>query len=84
MKKYIAYFGYKASITEVECDRETESSVWINGRRRSKNGRHETIHDSFDLAKESLLAAADMELTLARRALERAHGKLGNIKGMKP
>lgn len=84
MKKYKAYFGYSVSLEEVECDRETENSVWINGGRRAKIGERETFHDTFEQAKEMLIMRASRELESARSTLQRAQDKLGNIKGMKP
>lgn len=84
MKKYKAYFGYGADIEAVECDRETENSVWIKGNRRAKVGERETFHDTFEQAKDFLILRATRELESARSSLKRAQDKLGNIKGMKP
>lgn len=84
MKKYKAYFGYNTDIEAVECDRETENSVWIKGSRRAKISEHETFHDTFEQAKDFLILRATRQLESARSTLQRAQDKLGNIKGMKP
>jgi hypothetical protein len=83
-------------IERVEVLRETEASVYLarnsrvwskdekGERREAKNSEFAQYHDTWEAAKSYLLAKAENELTKARRMLQRAQDKLGNIKGMKP
>lgn len=86
-------------IEQVECVRESESSVWIAkiGRelrpgalpktleiRRAKNTDYESYHDTWVDAHALIVRRAESDVASARSALEYANGKLGNIKGMKP
>jgi hypothetical protein len=73
----------EAKITPVEVERETESSVWINGNRRAKITEWDTFHDTWDEAHAHLLKHAEQQAQSARRNLEAANGSLGNVKGMK-
>jgi hypothetical protein len=79
-------------IERVEVIRETEQSVFLpksrvgktNGERRAaKHSEWEQYHDTWEAARAYLLEIANDDVTAARLALERANGKLGNIKGMK-
>jgi len=50
MKKYLAHTwrGYiTPKIKEVEIEKETPASVWINGRRYQKYSEYEKYYDSF-------------------------------------
>lgn len=73
----------EAKITPVEVERETDSSLWIKGRRQAKSLQHETYHDTWDIAHAYLMEIANQHCQTARRNLETANGKLGNVKGMK-
>ena len=75
-------FG-KNLIEEIEVERETDSSVWINGRRNAKNSSLHKYCDTWGEAHLFLLEKAERSLESARRSLERAQGEYGNIKGMK-
>ena len=75
-------FG-KNLIEEIDVERETDSSVWINGRRSAKNSSWHKYWDSWEEAHAFLLEKAEKSLQSARRSLERAQGEYGNIKGMK-
>jgi poly(3-hydroxyalkanoate) synthetase len=70
-------------IEAVEVERETDSSVWIKGNRNAKITSYHKYWDSWEEAHAYLLERADRSLQDARRALERAQGEYGNIKGMK-
>lgn len=84
MKKYLARNSTWGKLIElVEIERETESSVWIGGRRNSKISDYHCYFDSFDEAKAHLLEKADEKVIGARRSLELANSHLGNIKGLK-
>lgn len=90
MIKYKVSLGwYKVSlgwqmISPVEIEKETESSVWINGCRRAKISTYENYFDSWDDAKQFLMDHAQKRVDSLRLQLERANGELGNIKGLKP
>lgn len=72
-----------SGITSVEIERETDSSVYINGRRRSKRSEYEDYFDTWEEAHEFLTRRAQDDVESARHVLERANSRLGNIKGMK-
>lgn len=51
--------GYgKKLIERVEVERETNSSVWINGSRSAKESGYKSYFDSWDDAKDHLLKRA--------------------------
>lgn len=86
MKKYMTErttWRVAAKITEVEVERETKTSVWINGNRRNKITEWDIFHDSWDAAHAHLMKRAQELANKARRELETANGALGNVKGMK-
>jgi len=84
VKKYLARAWGGAVIMEVEVSRETSSTVFINGNnRRAKVSDGQKYCDTWQEAKDYLLQDAGQKLITARRQLEIAQGKLGNIKGMK-
>lgn len=72
-----------SKIDKVEVERETESSVWIGGRRRSKNTDYECYHDTWNDAKCHLIGLAQADVDKYRFRLERAKSILGNAKGLK-
>lgn len=82
MIKYKAEIWHN-EIDEVEVERETESSVWINGRRHAKQTSCACYFDTWDEALDYKLSKSQDEVERARSALERAKSKLGNIKGLK-
>jgi len=83
MKKFEAYYGWRVEITEIDVERETDQSVFVKGRRRAKVTERECIFDTYDDAKTWLMERAADEIESARRELELAHAKFGNIKGMR-
>lgn len=83
MKKYKAEANWRVSIEIVECDKETESSVWIKGRRNNKRSSYENYFDTFDEAREFCLYSAVKKVVSAQRALEEANIMLDIVKGMK-
>lgn len=70
-------------IEEVTIDRETESSVWIDGRRNAKESSWYNFFDTWEAAHAFLICNTESEVLNCRRNLEVASGKLGNIKGLK-
>ena len=73
----------KDLIKRKDIDRATESSVWIDGRRRARRSGYENYFDTWDEAHAFLLDAAEKSLNLARSRLEQRQGSYGNIKGLK-
>lgn len=85
MKKYMTgstRYQVSAKITEIEVDRETESSVWVKGVRRQKVTEYAVYHNSWDDAHSYLLAAAGRKVEYARKTLEEHRSYLGNVQGM--
>jgi multidrug efflux pump subunit AcrA (membrane-fusion protein) len=72
----------EAKITQVEVERETDISVWINGHRNAKRSEWNNYYDTWEEAKAALQAKAQSQVDSLRLQLERAKGALGNIKGM--
>jgi hypothetical protein len=70
-------------IEPVQVEKETASSVWINGRRNAKRTSYENYFDTWEEAKEFLTEYAENMLATARRSLETAQGFAGNVKGLK-
>jgi hypothetical protein len=85
MKKYKAQnYGWSAGeITEVEVDRVSESSVWIDGRRVAIETSYTRYFDTWEQAHLFLMDFAEARLATARNDLKRAQDRLGNVKGMK-
>jgi hypothetical protein len=88
--------GYSAdNIKQIEVVRETAQCVWVYAgyknrdgslvaRRAAKCDNYDQYHDTWEVAHAFLLEKVTANITACRRALERANGRLGNIKGMKP
>ena len=84
MIKYYTRCRYiDPTITSIEIDKETDKSVWINGRREAKRSEYRVYHDTWDDAKTFLLNRAESQVNSARYALNQAKGLLGNVKGLK-
>ena len=83
MTKYMAAFWYRPKIEKVEIEKETDKSVWIDGRRHAKESSNEKYTDDFDEAKLFLLEIAERKLRSARLSLQNAQGFYGNVKGLK-
>lgn len=89
MKKYKTSGSWKAAIEVVECERESDSCVWIRGgfskaeRRNNKRSSYENYFDSFQEAKDFLIAQGESQVKSARGRLEEANSYLGNAKGLK-
>lgn len=89
MKKFKTSGNYVAKIEVVECERETDLCVWVKqgfkneARRSNKRSSYENYFDSFQEAKDFLIAQGDSQVRHARRRLEEAQSYLGNAKGLK-
>lgn len=71
-------------IEPVEVERETEGSVWVDGRRTAKTSTWASYFDSWAEAHARLVLEQEEAVASLRRQLESANGKLGQIRGMKP
>lgn len=76
--------GYGNRIGAVEIERETEKSIWIDGRRRSKEGILWKVHTSWEKAHEYLLERARRRLKFATSEVERSKQNLKIIADMTP
>ena len=84
--------GYSAdNIERVEVLRETAQCVYLPShcpgkteRRDAKRSEYTQYHDTWAEARAYLMQKAQTAVIAARRNLELANARLGNIKGMKP
>ncbi len=87
MKKYAARinnrFNCDAKISEVEIDKETDTSVWINGKRRAKRSLWMNYYDTWEEARDGLLLIQQWRVEMLRSQLKRANSALENIEGMR-
>ena len=67
-------WGVMAEIEPVEVDKDTDSSVWIRGRRRAKVSEYEVFHDTWQSAHEHLLRKATERVESLIRQLEWPRG----------
>lgn len=84
-KKYVTggfSYGQKKLIREIEIDRETEKSVWVNGSRRDKVSQYEWFHDSWMAAKDHLLRRAESLVESHERSLNSAKRLLEETKAL--
>jgi len=83
MLKYKTQGFFDTRIDAVECERETDVSVFVGGRRNAKRSQYDNYFDTWEEAHSFLLKKADNEVIAARNTLQRMNARLGNIKGMK-
>ena len=83
MIKYRTGGWSRRPIVPIEVERETASSVWINGNRHGKMTDYHQYWDTFYDAHAYLIANAERAVDSCRLSLERAKGELGNIRGLK-
>lgn len=77
-------FSYIPEIKPVEVTRATESSVWVNGRRRAINSDLESFFRSWDQAKEFLLARSNAKKKSLQSRLDSEKSRHAKIFAMKP
>ena len=84
---------WSAKITAYECTKETAKFAWLKGfyfgdndfvAKVGKLTKDVCMFDTWGEAHAELTRQAEARLTEARRALERAQGFAGNVRGMKP
>lgn len=82
-KKFLARGWYTPEITVVEVERETEQSVWINGRKNAKVTTDSFISDTFDEAKTWMVRQFQEKFDREQRALQSATERLELAKAYK-
>jgi hypothetical protein len=86
---------YGRLIEPVEATKVTKSSIWYREplwdgrlspiiRRRTMFCGHHGHYQTWEEAKEALVKDAEQNVESARRHLEMANSRLGNLKGLKP
>ena len=68
--KYKATTGHYPRVEVVVIDRESDSSVWIKGRRLAKLNSPESYFETFEEAKTHLIACATDDVNTAKARLE--------------
>lgn len=77
-------------IEPVEVIKSTEATVtlaatrWYGERRARRISTYECFYPTWEAAHAALMDDAEKSVTYARLELDRAQGRLGNIKGLKP
>jgi len=88
MKKYFAQiqkrWSCQAEIKEIEVERETDSSVWINGRRNAKRSDWGNYYDTWQEAHDALLSRQRTHLSNLEGRFKSAFKVLTDIEAMKP
>ena len=82
IKKFKARPGFFDTIEEVTVERETESSVWINGRRSAKRSSYDNYFDTWREAHECILLIAKKKLRSAKMRVSAAEDRLAKIDSM--
>ena len=75
-------FSWDRDIIAVECERETASSVFINGRRNAKRSTYENYYDTWEDAHSALLLAAERRVANYRSELDKTEAALEEIQSM--
>lgn len=78
---YVAWHTFN-TIEPVEIDRSTARYVWIGTARHARES-YQSYFPTWEQAHSYLLKKAENDLVTARRGLEHAQGRLGNVKGMR-
>ena len=81
--KYVAAGGYLSYIERVEIERETVGCVWIGGIRKEKRSLAGSVHDTFEGAKNYLIAEAVADLDAGRQMVARKSASLVRIMNLK-
>lgn len=81
--KYRVELFWKFNIRKIEIEKETNKFVWFHGVKQEKKTKFHMFFDTFSEAKEFLISKFENKVLEARRGLELANAKLGNVKGLK-
>lgn len=70
-------------ITQITVGKFTDSSVWVRGQRNARKTISQLYAPTWDEAHSFLMEHWNAQVLAARRQLEYANGRHGNVKGMK-
>jgi len=88
MKKYKVrinkQWSCEAEIEEVEVERETDKSVWIDGRRNMKESDWANYYDTWEEAHSNLLNQQRSHVASVEGRFKYAFKVLTDIEAMKP
>ena len=71
-------WGYK--ITPIEVEKETETSVLVNGRRRAKATAYDQIFKTLPEAKQVMIARCEREINEYEKRISEAREALVDLK----
>lgn len=71
-------WGYK--ITPIEVEKETETSVWVKGRRRAKATAYDQIFKTLPEAKQFMIARCEQEINEYEKRISEAMAALNDFK----
>lgn len=77
-------WGELPSITEVAVTRETENSVWFDGKLRRKESEGEAYFHTWAEAKDWLVTRAVARLETTMKRLKRENDRLDALEAMQP
>lgn len=77
------HFEWKPEIVAVECERETASCVYINGRRNAKRSGYENYCDTWEEAYNMLCQHAEIRTERIRGQLKMHEEAMARILEMK-
>jgi len=70
-------------ITEVDAEKFTDTSIWINGRRSNVKSGWKNYFPSWEMAKAFIIANLESELARAKRMVDVARSNLETAKALK-
>tara|TARA_R110000851_G_scaffold267894_1_gene420476 strand:+ start:205 stop:474 length:270 start_codon:yes stop_codon:yes gene_type:complete len=73
------YYQSSGIIGLVQVEKETTKSVFIDGRRKSKNSDWTSYHDTYQAAYDYLLNKAKVSVDIKTQALDKANKHLDYI-----
>ena len=76
------FFSLSVEIEKVEVERETEHSVWIDGRKLAKMSSYYSFFKTFEEAKKFLLKNADNRIEIAKSELVRYEDEKRKIEAL--
>jgi hypothetical protein len=80
MKQYEVQLRWGYKITPIEVEKETESSVWVNGRRRAKATAYDQIFKTLPEAKKFMISRCEREIAEYEKRISEAREALIDFK----
>jgi len=71
--------GYHKEIEAVEIEKESEKSVWINGRTQLKHTSYHNYFDTWQQGKDFLVKEAQQKVDLCAKRLEYSQEKQAEL-----